>query len=332
MATESREAAYKLSYPRAVVLRMGLFLALAILIAMALAPQVQRAFFANPGLNGLILGVLLVGIVYAFRQVMALSPEVTWVNGFRRADPGLGGTAEQPPHLLAPMATMLRERQGRTQLSAFSMRSLLDSIGSRLDEQREISRYMIGLLIFLGLLGTFWGLLQTVSSVSATMRGLDMSAGVDPATMLTNLRSGLEGPLNGMGTAFSSSLFGLSGSLVLGFLDLQAGQAQNRFYNELEEWLSTITTLSDETTTGLKLNDSARRFDRLETRLSEDAAATQESVAALLREISALTEAIKQERAHDRAHDRAASRVPDESALRPLIERVLEERDRRRRP
>jgi hypothetical protein len=140
------------------------------------------------------------------------------------------------------MATMLRDRKGHVTLSTTSMRSIMDSIGTRLDEARELSRYLVGLLIFLGLLGTFWGLLQTISSIGLTIGALDTNA-TDSTVIFEELKAGLESPLQGMGTAFSSSLFGLSGSLILGFLDLQAGQAQNRFYNELEDWLSSVTEL-----------------------------------------------------------------------------------------
>ncbi len=219
---------------------MIIFLALTVLIAAVLYGQIWDAFLTNPALNGLILFVLLVGVAYAFRQVLRLYPEINWVNRFRIADPGL--TSENPPVLLAPMATMLRDRKGHVSLSTVSMRSILDSIGIRLDEAREISPYLVGLLIFLGLLGTFWGLLQTINSVGATIGALDTNAS-DNTVLFEELKTGLEAPLAGMGTAFSSSLFGLAGSLILGFLDLQAGQAQNRFYNELEDWLSGVTEL-----------------------------------------------------------------------------------------
>lgn len=229
-----------LSRPQIFLWRMIVFLALTVLIAAVLYAQIWSAFLTNPALNGLILFVLLVGVGYAFRQVTRLHPEIHWVNQFRIADPGL--SSDNPPVLLAPMATMLRDRKGHVSLSTISMRSILDSIGSRLDEAREISRYLVGLLIFLGLLGTFWGLLQTISSVGATIGTLDTNAS-DSTVLFEELKSGLEAPLKGMGTAFSSSLFGLAGSLILGFLDLQAGQAQNRFYNELEDWLSGVTEL-----------------------------------------------------------------------------------------
>lgn len=242
-----------LSNPRPYIARMTMFLILVGFLLAILSPQLRDAFMANPGLNGLIVATLLIGILYSFRQVLTLNPEIQWVNTFRRADPGLA--VPPPPRLLAPMATMLGERAGPMRLTAISMRSILDSIGSRLEESREISRYAIGLLIFLGLLGTFWGLLETVSSVGDTIRSLDVSQ-ADSALLFTELRAGLEAPLGGMGTAFSSSLFGLGGSLVLGFVDLQAGQAQNRFYNELEEWLSTSTNLAAPADVGHEAGDA----------------------------------------------------------------------------
>src|SRR6516164_4006591 len=206
----------------------------------------------------LILGVLLVGIVYAFRQVLRLYPEIAWVNNFRISDPA--STSEKStPVLLAPMATMLRDRTGHLSLAAGSMRSLLDSVASRLEEQRETTRYLVGLLIFLGLLGTFWGLLQTVSSVGATIGTLDTNAG-ENTLLFDQLKEGLAGPLKGMGTAFSCSMFGLAGSLILGFLDLQAGHAQGRFYNELEDWLSGITELQPADAAGAAAMPPQLRF------------------------------------------------------------------------
>jgi hypothetical protein len=225
----------KLSSPRIFLFRMLVFVVLGGLIAFVLYKQVEVAFMANPALNGLIIGVLAIGIVLSFRQVLRLYPEIAWVNNFRLADPGLA--VERPPVLLAPMAAILGSRIGRMAVSAQLMRSILDSIATRLDEARDISRYMTGLLVFLGLLGTFWGLIATVSSVGGVIQGLKGTG--DAGTMFDSLREGLAAPLGGMGIAFSSSLFGLAGSLILGFLDLQSSQAQNRFYTELEDWLST---------------------------------------------------------------------------------------------
>lgn len=226
---------HKLSSPRIFLVRMLVFLVLCGLIGVVLYRQILAAFMSNPGLNGLIVGVLVIGILLSFRQVLRLFPEVAWVNSFRLADPGIA--VERPPSLLAPMATMLGDRLGRMTISTQMMRGILDSIATRLDEARDLSRYMTGLLIFLGLLGTFWGLIETVGSVGKVVETL--KPGGDSASVFETLREGLAAPLGGMGIAFSSSLFGLAGSLVLGFLDLQTSQAQNRFYTDLEDWLST---------------------------------------------------------------------------------------------
>jgi|APTNR8051073442_1049403.scaffolds.fasta_scaffold06917_4 hypothetical protein len=230
--------------PGRFLVRMALFL-VAVGIAVALLfPSLRDAFLANVVLNGLILAVLLLGIIYNFRQVIRLWPEVAWIETFRSERTRVvQASGQQPPRLLAPMAAMLGERQGRLSLTAPALRSMLDGIASRLDESRDLSRYTIGLLVFLGLLGTFWGLMLTVGSVGDVIRGLSVEGG-DAANVFADLKAGLEAPIGGMGTAFSSSLFGLGGSLILGFLDLQAGQAQNRFYTDLEDWLSGVTRLS----------------------------------------------------------------------------------------
>jgi hypothetical protein len=225
----------KLSSPRIFLFRMLVFVVLCGLLAFLLYKQIAGAFMSNPGLNALIIGVLAIGIILSFRQVVRLYPEISWVNNFRLADPGLA--IDRPPTLLAPMAAILGSRVGRMAMSSQLMRGILDSIATRLDESRDISRYMTGLLVFLGLLGTFWGLIETVTSVGAVIQGLKASG--DSGSMFDSLREGLAAPLGGMGISFSSSLFGLAGSLVLGFLDLQSSQAQNRFYTELEDWLST---------------------------------------------------------------------------------------------
>jgi len=221
--------------------RMFVFLVLVGMLIAVLHKQLVEAMLNNPGLNFLICFVLVAGIGYAFSQVLRLYPEVRWVNAFRIADPGLSISAR--PVLLAPMATMLRDRTGSLSLSATSMRSIMDSIGGRLDEARDTGRYLVGLLVFLGLLGTFWGLLDTISSVGRTISSIDTRAS-DSVTVFDELKNGLSAPLRGMGTAFSSSLLGLGGSLVLGFLELQASHAHGRFYNQLEEWLSGITELT----------------------------------------------------------------------------------------
>jgi hypothetical protein len=242
-----------LTPPGIFVIRMLIFLTLVGFLAAILHEQLTVSFMQNPGLNGLILGVLVLGILYSFRQVIRLYPEIRWVNAFRISDPGLAIAYQ--PKLLAPMATMLRDRTGVLSLSTASMRSIMDSIGSRLDEARDTGRYMVGLLVFLGLLGTFWGLLETIQSVGRAIGSLDTS-GSETVAVFDELKNGLAAPLKGMGTAFSSSLLGLSGSLIIGFLELQASHAQNRFYNELEEWLSGITELTPGT---LAATDQASR-------------------------------------------------------------------------
>src|SRR5215510_6262933 len=226
---------FKLSSPRIFLVRMVVFLTVCALVVVVFYKQIWTAFLANPVVNALIIGVLIFGIALAFQRVIRLFPEIDWVNGFRLADPGLA--VERPPVLLAPMAVLLRDRVGRMAISAQVMRGILVSIASRLDEARDTSRYMTGLLIFLGLLGTFWGLIETMTSVGSVINSLKPAG--DAGAIFESLKEGLAAPLGGIGIAFSASLFGLAGSLVLGFLDLQMSQAQNRFYTELEDWLST---------------------------------------------------------------------------------------------
>ena len=233
----------KLSSPRIFLVRMLVFLVLCALVMVVLYKQIIMAFFANPGLNALIGAVLLIGIILSFRQVIRLYPEVAWVNNFRIATKS--DRVLRDLDLLAPMAAILGgERSGRMTISQQTMRHLLDSIATRLDEARDISRYMTGLLVFLGLLGTFWGLIETVGSVGKVIEGLKV--GGDAGALFDTLKDGLAAPLAGMGISFSSSLFGLAGSLILGFLDLQSSQAQNRFYTDLEDWLaSTVREYGD---------------------------------------------------------------------------------------
>jgi hypothetical protein len=252
MAAAERETAaaqlerWRMHRSHRFLLRMSIFLGLVAALAYGLNRPLLAAFMGNPAVNGVILGILLAGIIYIFRQVLLLDPEIDWIESFRQrlANRDLSAPPGRAPRLLGPMARMLGSRQGgRVSLSATSLQTLLDGIASRLDETRETSRYLIGVLVFLGLLGTFYGLLETVRSVGGVIGALNVSSS-DLARAFADLKTGLESPLHGMATAFSSSLFGLAGSLVLGFLDLQAGQAQNRFYNDLEEWLSTYTRLS----------------------------------------------------------------------------------------
>jgi hypothetical protein len=308
---------------------MAVFLAAVAVIAALLYPPLRGAFLANAALNGLILGVLVLGILYNFRQVIRLGPEVTWIESFQSER--IGAVSGRPPKLLAPMATMLGKRKDRLSLSAMAMRSLLDGIASRLDESRDLSRYTIGLLIFLGLLGTFWGLLQTVGSIGDVIQGLSVESG-DLASVFTDLKQGLEAPLTGMGTAFSSSLFGLGGSLILGFLDLQAGQAQNRFYNDLEEWLSGVTRLSSGALSGdgehsvpvyvqALLEQTAESLDGLQRTLArgeENRASTHSQLIALGENISTLTDQMRAEQGL------MLKLAEGQSELRPILARLAE--------
>jgi len=256
----------KLSSPRIFLIRMLVFLVLCALVGVVLYKQIIQAFFANPGLNALIGAVLFIGTILSFRQVIRLYPEVAWVNNFRIADPGLA--LARHPTLLAPMAAILGgERTGRMSISQQTMRHLLDSIATRLDEARDISRYMTGLLVFLGLLGTFWGLIETVGSVGKVIEGLKV--GGDAGALFDTLKGGLAAPLGGMGISFSSSLFGLAGSLILGFLDLQSSQAQNRFYTDLEDWLATTVRGYGGDDTAIGGGDLTAAIERLRTSVEE---------------------------------------------------------------
>jgi hypothetical protein len=231
MASESEIR--PLTSPRIFLVGMAAFLIIAGFVVLILLKQIKTAFDANPGLNGFIIGVLLLWAFFTFRQVIRLFREIGWVNSLSGARPW---RSNRGPRLLGPMATLLNAGVGARGLSTTTTRAILDSVGTRLDEGRELNRYLIGLLVFLGLLGTFWGLLETVRSIGGVINA--MQTNTDAGVMFDDLKSGLSKPIAGMSISFTSSLFGLAGSLILGFLDLQAGQAQNRFYSELEDFLA----------------------------------------------------------------------------------------------
>jgi hypothetical protein len=232
-----------MSNPLPYLIRMLLFLAAVAGLAYLLHEDLLRVFLNTPILNGVIVAVLVIGIFFVMRQVISLWPEVRWLRRFQHREHGAPLLETHSINLLAPMAAMLGERQDNFRLSPTATRALLDGIATRLDERRELTRYLIGLLIFLGLLGTFWGLLETIGAVADAINGLQVTGG-DAVQMFAKLKASIDGPLKGMATAFGASLFGLSGSLVLGFLELQASQAQGRFHIELEEWLAGATHLS----------------------------------------------------------------------------------------
>lgn len=306
------------------LLRMLLFVALVAAVCGVLARGLFEAFIISPFLNGVILGVMLLGAVYIFRQVFLLRPEIAWLSRLQQETRDRlffpdALTRLPPPRLLGPMATMLGERRGRLSLSAFSMRTLLDGIQNRIDESHDLSRYIVGLLIFLGLLGTFWGLSQTVGAVGDTISGLSVESG-DASLLFERLKHDLEKPLSGMGTAFTSSLFGLASSLVVGFLELQSSQAHNRFVQDLEEWLSGVTRLSSGALAGSEgeggsvpayiqalLEQSADSLDALQRTLSQ----TAEERTAVSRNLSLL---------NDRLGTIAAQAQGQQSVLASLAE------------
>ncbi len=308
---------------------MGISLALVAALAALLVPQLKHAFVANVAFNSVILFVLAIGIAVNLRQVWRLQREVLWIEGFHRIE--AGHPLSIRPVLLAPMAQMLSSRdRGKLNLSPASMRSILDSVQIRLDEQRDLSRYLIGLLIFLGLLGTFWGLLVTIRSVGEIIGG--MSVGTDPVAMFEALKVKLDEPLGGMSTAFSTSLFGLAGSLVVGLLDLQSGHAQNRFYNELEDWLSNITRipaagLAIEGEPGVPayvqalLEQTAESLDRMQRSITEserERRATIDQLSELGHQLNRLSELISRE-------SRGLSSVTEtQDDLRGLIRQLVQ--------
>jgi hypothetical protein len=314
--------------PNRTLLSMAGFLAAVGVLAALIAPRLVTAFEANPFFNGVILLVLAAGIAVNLRQVFALNRDIDWIEHFRRANPDrpVPGT----PRLLAPMARMVSGRErGKIALSPSSMRTLLDSVYLRIEESRDLSRYLIGLAIFLGLLGTFWGLLATITAVSDIIGSL--AIGNDAVAMFGQLKDNLRQPLGGMATSFSTSLFGLASSLVVGFLDLQSGHAQNRFYNEFEEWLSGVTRLSSGTMPGLEgeaavpsyvqalLEQTADGLERMQRAIVEndrERRAANEQLAELNTQLGRLTELL----GRDTRERHAASEVQDE--LRGVLKTI----------
>ncbi|HFD81600.1 MAG TPA: flagellar motor protein MotA [Gammaproteobacteria bacterium] len=309
------------------------FLALVGLAAGLLYVPLAEAFMSNAVLNGIILGVFLIGIIINFRQVGMLSSEVAWINHFRGKPKHFWQSIPDEPRLLAPLAKMLRQHDREfLSLSPLSLRSLLDSVRMRLDEERDVSRYMIGLLIFLGLLGTFWGLLVTVSAVGDIIGDLAGGSGSD-TLMFGTLLEGLKQPLSGMGTAFSSSLFGLAGSLVLGFLDLQSGHAQNRFFNELEDWLSGVTRLSSQLIGDREpsepayihamLEQTAETLDRLQRSVAREETQRQaltDQIQGLGKELAVLADLAREEK------HLLASLARGQNELAPAVARLADTR------
>lgn len=316
--------------PRRVLFWIALFLLAVAGVGGVLYQQLMDAFLANPVFNGLIVGVLLLGIVINVRQVVVLGPDASWLRAWQR-----GAESLPPPPargMLGSLGRTLQERGDNLQLSTLSMRALLDGIRSRLDESRDLSRYFIGLLIFLGLLGTFWGLLDTLSGIGRVISGLSVGGG-DATALFEQLRTGLEEPLDGMGTAFSSSLFGLAGSLILGFVDLQTGHAQNRFYNDIEEQLSGLTRFGSGALSNVDtehsvpsyiqalLEQTAESLDRLQrlvARREEERRSAEENVATVTEQVGELAEQIRSE------HRRMLNQARGQMELQPVLQRLAD--------
>jgi hypothetical protein len=323
---------YHLASPTVYLIKIVVFLVLVALISAILWSQLIVFFWANPFINGLIFLVAGVGIVLSIRQIIRLFPEIRWVNSLQDGQIPAG-----QPQLLAPVANLLRDRLGEAVITPSSMRSILDSVGNRLDEAKDTSRYLTGLLVFLGLLGTFYGLLETVTSVAGTIQALDATSG-DTATLFSNLKEGLAAPLGGMGTAFSASLLGLSGSLVLGFLDLQTSQAQNAFFTDLEDWMTSMTEL-DHPMTQMQMSGLGVSGDEMQSMIEQLGTTMQNSnssqnairaMAELARGIDGLVKHIRAEQADLRMH--IDEQGETNKKLRELIEAMLREGDGERRP
>ena len=318
MAGSDTDDHLRLSSPRIFLVRIIVFLILIGFIVLILHDKISEAFMANPGLNGFIVFVLFIGIVYGIRNVARLFREAHWVNALPR---GTAGEAK-PPILLAPMATLLGDAPPRAGMSTITLRVILDSIGTRLDEAREVSRYLTGLLIFLGLLGTFWGLIVTVGSIADVIQS--MGANGDSAASFEELKAGLAHPLASMKLAFTSSLFGLAGSLILGFIDLQTGQAQNRFYTELEDALTAHTSADpiDGASGGPDLKTALERLgDPSQQRASSAAMAN------LADGIQALVQHMRAEQQQIR--DWVEAQAEQNGEIRTLLRRLASESERR---
>ena len=308
----------ELSSPRIFLIRMGVFLALAGFVAFILHDQIQRAFMANPGLNGLILGVLAVGVVMAVATVARLFREIRWVNAWGGQD-----AVEAPaPRLLAPMARLAGD--GRA-ISTITLRAILDSVATRLDESREILRYLTGLLIFLGLLGTFWGLLETVGSIGDVISA--MKGGAESSVLFEDLKAGIAKPLSGMSLSFTASLFGLAGSLVLGFLDLQAGQAQNRFYIELEDRVSAAAVdVSAAAAAGLS-PDLRATLERVSS--ASDSSGQRAASAAMANLADGVQALVKHMRAEQQMiRDWVEQQAGQNREIKKALDRLVEEREK----
>lgn len=326
MALPEQEARPVFSQPVRQITLMLLTLGLAGFGSFLALPRVLPVFEANPYLNGFILFVFAIGVFACFYQVFQLIGSVRWIERFAI---GTLDKSDKPPLLLAPLATLLRQRGARMQVSASSTRSILDSVATRIDEAREITRYIVNTLIFLGLLGTFYGLATTVPAVVDTIRSLAPAEGEGGVEVFNRLMTGLEAQLGGMGVAFASSLLGLAGSLVVGLLELFAGHGQNRFYRELEEWLSTITRVGfssgedaggDQNVLVAVIDHMSEQMDTLQGMLAQ----SEESRGAVNDRLAGLAEAIDRMVRHMEGSDTASAAMERVAAGQERLISVFE--------
>ncbi|MGH1444707.1 MAG: biopolymer transporter ExbB [Cognatishimia sp.] len=317
MEQPDREAEPHFSHPVRQIIQMLIVLGFTGVITYIALPSVLPVFTANPYLNGFIVFVFFIGVIACFLQVLSLIASARWIKSFALQNEDFQYL--EPPRLLVPLASLLRSRGARGQISATSTRSILDSVATRIDEGREITRYIVNMLIFLGLLGTFYGLATTVPAVVDTIRSLAPTEGEEGLAVFQRLMTGLESQLSGMGIAFASSLLGLAGSLVVGLLELFAGQGQNRFYRELEEWLSSITRVGfsagegdhgiEHNVLGEVLEHMAEQMDQLQqmfTKAEESRTRVEGQVGALTQSVSALTQQLGTETGSTAAMSRVA--------------------------
>jgi len=326
MAVPEQEARPVFSQPVRQILLMLIVLGLSGFGSFLALPRVLPVFEANPYLNGFILFVFGIGVVACFYQVLQLIGSVRWIERFAS---GTLDNSIKAPQLLAPLATLLRQRGARMQVSASSTRSILDSVATRIDEAREITRYIVNMLIFLGLLGTFYGLATTVPAVVDTIRSLAPEEGEGGVQVFNRLMVGLEAQLGGMGVAFASSLLGLAGSLIVGLLELFAGHGQNRFYRELEEWLSTITRVGfssgdegggDQNVLVAVIDHMSEQMDSLQQMLAK----TEESRAEVNQRLGALADAMDQMVRHMASTDTASAAMERAAAGQERLISLIE--------
>ncbi|MFE1598477.1 flagellar motor protein MotA [Methylobacterium sp. ID0610] len=317
-----------LTSPRIYLVRMVVFLILVGFLAFVLYRQIVPAFMANPGLNGLILGVLFIAILLAFGQVQRLFREVRFVNRTAAGEQGAG-----EPRVVAALAPLVRTVSAGEPVAPSGFRPLLDTVASRLDEGREALRYIAGILILLGLLGTFWGLIDTLSAVGGVIRSMRAGGG-DAAVMFDELKSGLAVPLSGIGLAFSASLFGLAGSLTIGFLDLQAGQAHNRFINQLEDWFASRAgpeaaagVVLPARTSDASLRDLAEAVTRLSTLVGDSTGNSRSSTQAMANLAEGIQGLVQHMRAEQQMiRDWVEAQASRERELKQVLERLSRER------